>query len=178
MCFLNARIQMVLGDSRVPGDRGDVTKDNYNLPCDCLPSLAEKDGRPEPPGERYSVFRASNHSRFAGDLPRNCTFAESDWRILASFWHPIAFAHEVEDTPLKARLFGILDEHLWFGETAKDDWIVPGAHPTIADIACFPYVALSEEGGISRQDYPAIRRRCDRVKRIPGFVGMSGIFAT
>ena len=75
-------------------------------------------------------------------------------------------------------LFGILDEHLWFGENEKDDWIVPGVHPTIADIACFPYVALSEEGGISRQDYPAIRRWCDRVKRIPGFVGMSGIFAT
>ncbi len=74
------------------------------------------------------------------------------------------------------RLFRILDEHLWFAERAGDEWIVPGDHPTIADIACFPYVILSEEGGVARQDYPAIRRWCDRFKRIRGFTVMSGVF--
>lgn len=74
------------------------------------------------------------------------------------------------------RLFRILDEHLWFGEQEGRDWLVPGDHPTIADVACFPYVILSEEGGISRQDYPAIRRWCDRVKRLDGFIVMSGVF--
>ncbi len=75
-------------------------------------------------------------------------------------------------------LFRILDEHLWFAEQSGQSWICPGDHPTIADIACFPYVILSEEGGVSRQDYSAIRRWCDRVKRIPGFVPMSGVFPT
>lgn len=75
-------------------------------------------------------------------------------------------------------LFRILDEHLWFAETAKQNWICPGDTPTIADIACFPYVILSEEGGVSRQDYPAIRRWCDRVKRLLGFLGMPGVFPT
>jgi glutathione S-transferase len=74
------------------------------------------------------------------------------------------------------RLFRILDEHLWFSEQENRDWICAAAHPTIADIACFPYVMLSEEGGISRQDYPAIRRWCDRFKRIEGFIVMPGIF--
>jgi glutathione S-transferase len=37
-------------------------------------------------------------------------------------------------------------------------------------------VILSEEGGVSRQDYPAIRRWTDRVKRIPGFTVMPGVF--
>jgi glutathione S-transferase len=74
------------------------------------------------------------------------------------------------------RLFRILDEHLWFGEHDGRDWICAAGHPTIADIACFPYILLSEEGGVSRQDYPAIRRWADRVKRAPGFVVMSGIF--
>lgn len=74
------------------------------------------------------------------------------------------------------RLFRILDEHLWFGEQGGRDWLCSAAHPTVADIACFPYVMLSEEGGISRQDYPAIRRWCDRVKRIKGFTVMSGVF--
>lgn len=76
------------------------------------------------------------------------------------------------------RLFRILDEHLWFSGRTDQCWISTGEHPTIADIGCFPYMALSEEGGISRQDYPTIRRWCDRVKRIIGFVGMSGIFGT
>jgi glutathione S-transferase len=74
------------------------------------------------------------------------------------------------------RIFRLMDEHLWFGEREGRDWLCGPAHPTTADIACFPYVMLSEEGGISRQDYPALRRWTDRVRRIPGFVVMSGIF--
>lgn len=74
------------------------------------------------------------------------------------------------------QLFRVLDEHLWFAEQEGRDWICAASHPTIADIACFPYVMLSEEGGISRQDYPAIRRWCDRVKRIDGFIVMPGVF--
>jgi glutathione S-transferase len=74
------------------------------------------------------------------------------------------------------RIFRQLDEHLWFGEQEGRDWLCSAAHPTTADIACFPYVMLSEEGDISRQDYPALRRWTDRVRRIPGFMVMSGIF--
>lgn len=76
------------------------------------------------------------------------------------------------------RLFRQLDEHLWFAEQEGQSWILPGEHPTLADLACFPYVALSEDGGIPRIDYPAIRRWCDRVKRIDGFKPMSGVFPT
>ncbi len=53
------------------------------------------------------MFQAVNHSKFAGDLPRHCTFAESDWRILATFWHPVAFAHDIADAPVKARLLDV-----------------------------------------------------------------------
>ena len=74
------------------------------------------------------------------------------------------------------RLFRVLDEHLWFAEQEGRDWICAAAYPTIVDVACFPYIMLSEEGGISRQDYPAIRRWCDRFKRIKGFIVMPGIF--
>jgi glutathione S-transferase len=69
-----------------------------------------------------------------------------------------------------------LDEHLWFGERAGRDWFCAPQHPTLADLACFPPIVLSEEGGVSRQDYPAIRRWLDRFKRISGFVPMSGVF--
>ena len=74
------------------------------------------------------------------------------------------------------RLFRVLDEHLWFAEQQGQSWLCRPDHPTIADLACFPYVMLSEEGGVSRLPYPAIRRWTDRVKRIPGFTTMAGVF--
>jgi glutathione S-transferase len=74
------------------------------------------------------------------------------------------------------KLFRLLEETLWFHEQEEQAWLCSRVHPTIADIACFPYVILSEEGGISREDYPAIRRWTERVRRIPGFVAMPGIF--
>ncbi|KAA2315194.1 glutathione S-transferase [Pseudooceanicola sediminis] len=75
-------------------------------------------------------------------------------------------------------LLRVIDQHLWFGEVEGRDWLCSATHPTIADIACFPHVVLSEDGGISRQDYPAIRRWIDRVKRLEGFTVMSGVFPT
>jgi glutathione S-transferase len=73
-------------------------------------------------------------------------------------------------------LFRVLDEHLWFSEREHAGWMCRPDSPTVADLACFPYVMLSDEGGIPLVDYPAIRRWTDRVKRIPGFIVMSGIF--
>lgn len=70
----------------------------------------------------------------------------------------------------------VIERHLWFGERAGHLWLIPGAHPTTADIACFPPIALAGEGGVSLLDYPAIRRWCDRVRNLPGFIPMSGIF--
>ncbi|MGO4003527.1 glutathione S-transferase family protein [Pseudomonas fluorescens] len=75
-------------------------------------------------------------------------------------------------------LLRVLEEQLWFNEREHSGWVCSGERPTVADIACFPYVMLSDEGGISLIDYPAIRRWTDRIKRLPGFIVMSGIFAT
>jgi glutathione S-transferase len=73
-------------------------------------------------------------------------------------------------------LLRVMDEHLWFQEQGEHQWLCSHTHPTIADVACFPDVMLSEEGAISRLAYPAIRRWTDRVKRIPQFQLMPGIF--
>ncbi|CUR56827.1 Glutathione S-transferase domain [metagenome] len=74
------------------------------------------------------------------------------------------------------RLLGILDEHLWFGERTGRDWLCDAAAPTVADVALLPDLALSEEGGVSRIDYPAVRRWVDRVRRLDRFIGMPGVF--
>ncbi len=72
--------------------------------------------------------------------------------------------------------FRVLDEHLTDREIDGAGWIV-GHTPTIADIACFPYIALSGDGGILLDDYNAIRRWIERIKKIPGFTVMPGIHA-
>lgn len=71
-------------------------------------------------------------------------------------------------------LFRMIDEHLSDVEMIDQYWLAT-EQPTIADIACFPYLALSHEGGVMRDDYPAIRRWLERVRRLPRFIGMPGI---
>ena len=65
--------------------------------------------------------------------------------------------------------FRILDAHL------SDREFLELGHPTIADIACFPYVAMAGEAGIDLKPYPNILRWIDRIRQIPGFTPMPGI---
>jgi glutathione S-transferase len=68
-----------------------------------------------------------------------------------------------------ARILGLMDAHL-----AKHPWLALD-RPTIADIACFPYVALGHEGGVAAESYPAVRAWMDRVRWLPRFVAMPGL---
>jgi glutathione S-transferase len=73
---------------------------------------------------------------------------------------------------LQARAVGgfrILDAHLF------DREFLELGHPTIADIACFPHVAMAGEGGVDIKPYPNILRWIDRIRQIPGFIPMPGI---
>jgi len=67
------------------------------------------------------------------------------------------------------RIFGLMESHL-----TKNDWLALD-RPTIADIACMPYVALSYEGGLSLEPYPAIRAWIGRIKALPGFIAMPAL---
>lgn len=68
-----------------------------------------------------------------------------------------------------SHILGILEKHL-----LNREWLEL-ERPTIADIACFPYVALSHEGGVSLQPYPSVRSWVERVKALPGFISMPAI---
>ena len=79
----------------------------------------------------------------------------------------------------RTRANALLDEierRMWFGERAGSAWLMPGPHPTIADMAAFVFIAPCEDGGLTLRDRPALRRWCDRVRFLPGFVAMSGVF--
>lgn len=64
-----------------------------------------------------------------------------------------------------------LDHHL-----AGREWLELG-HPTIADVAVFPYVALAHDGKIDLTSYSNVLEWLERIKRSPGFISMSGIEA-
>ena len=66
-------------------------------------------------------------------------------------------------------ILNLIEQHL-----TKNQWLTLN-RPTIADIACFPYIALAPEGGVSLDKYPAINQWCDRVKKLPNFIEMPGI---
>ena len=50
-----------------------------------------------------------------------------------------------------------------------------GATPTIADIACFPHVALAPDGGLALDAYPSVRLWMRAIRSLPGFIEMPGI---
>jgi glutathione S-transferase len=138
----------------------------------CLAYLASKydrSGRWFPRDDPAQLGQVMMWLAFADSLTATASAA----RLHDGFFYPL----DIEAARAGAHaLLRVVDEHLWFGEQLGHDWICAGDHATIADVACFPYIMLSEEGGISRLTYPAIRRWADRVKRLPGFVVMSGIF--
>ncbi len=69
-----------------------------------------------------------------------------------------------------------IERRMGSAERAGHAWLIPGARPTIADIACFVFIAPCEDGGLSLRTRPALRRWCDRMRFHPGFVAMSGLF--
>jgi vanillate O-demethylase monooxygenase subunit len=88
-------------------------------------------------------------------LPRNCTFAESDWRALAPFWYPIAFSHEVKGKPVAARL---LDERLVIYRVAS------GAAVVARDLCLHRGAPLSSgtvEGDVLVCGYHGFRYDCE-----------------
>jgi glutathione S-transferase len=78
------------------------------------------------------------------------------------------------DAPFDAReaiaasqkFLGILD-----AELAGHDFLA-AEHATIADLACYPYVAHAPEGHVPLDAYPEVRRWIGRVEALPRFVPM------
>jgi glutathione S-transferase len=65
-----------------------------------------------------------------------------------------------------ARILTFMDGHL------TDRRYLAGERATLADIACYSYVAHAPEGGVSLAPYPAVRAWIARVEALPGFIPM------
>lgn len=64
------------------------------------------------------------------------------------------------------RLLAVMEQHL-----ANREWLV-GDTITLADIACYPYLACANEGGVDMGAYPAVAAWVARLEALPGLTPM------
>ena len=84
----------------------------------------------------------------------------------------VKFGRQLDVELARAKAFsilGIIDTHL-----GRQRWLACD-RPTIADIACFPYIALAPEGGIGLEPYSNIKGWMNRIASLPGYISMPGI---
>ncbi|MEM1399885.1 MAG: glutathione S-transferase family protein [Pseudomonadota bacterium] len=87
----------------------------------------------------------------------------------------LGYQLDIDEARTKAHAaFTVLDDHLAERAIVGKTWIV-GDAPTIADIACFPYCALSGDGGIGHETYPSLINWMRAFRRLDGFNAVSGI---
>lgn len=86
-------------------------------------------------------------------------------RLVEKFGYPL---DKNEALKISARILPLIDQHL-----NGHPWLALN-RPTVADCALFPYLALSAQGGVSLEPYPAIRAWMERVKALPGYRSMPG----
>ena len=84
-------------------------------------------------------------------------------RVIRMFGRP---GDLVAAQALSARLFAFMDADL-----VGRDFLAHTA-PTIADLACYTYVAHAPEGGVELDSYPVLRAWLARVEALPGFKPM------
>ncbi len=84
----------------------------------------------------------------------------------------------VLQNPTRLTETGNLDECHRIGTGALDlleaqlshtHWLVDDIHPTIADIACYPYSKLAPDAGLSLDGYPALWNWFGRIEALPGY---------
>jgi glutathione S-transferase len=65
--------------------------------------------------------------------------------------------------------YGISGLAVLEGRLKGNQWLALG-RPTVADVACYPYVAVSPEGGFKLEDYPGVAAWVKRFETLPGWI--------
>lgn len=88
----------------------------------------------------------------------------------ARLYHLLGEDIDIEAASAKSmRVLGILDDRL-----ATTRWLACG-RPTIADLACFPYVGLAHEARLPLQDFRHIADWMERIAGLDGYISMEGL---
>ncbi len=125
------------------------------------------------------VYLASRYDEGGTWYPTESDRAAHVQRFLSAAAGPIAFG------PAAARLvtvFGATLDHEGAKQRAHAVLSSLDAHlesrdylvdtPTVADVACYSYIAHAPEGGVALDDYPNVRSWLQRIEAWDGFVPM------
>jgi glutathione S-transferase len=110
---------------------------------------------PEEPAAAAQVQRWLSIA--AGEVMHGCAVARAIKHFNAPWDHQQAVR-------IAERLLKFMEQHL------AGRAYLAAEHPTIADLACYSYVAHAPEGGISLEPYPSVRAWLARVEALPEFV--------
>ncbi len=82
------------------------------------------------------------------------------------------FGRQLDIETATERAYAVLK--VFDSRLAERQWLELN-QPTIADVACFPYIALAKDGKIDLTDYPNVVSWIARVKELPGYIAMPGL---
>ena len=108
---------------------------------------------------------AAHVQRWLSIAAGEVSFGPAAARAIA-LWNMRPDVDPVRAKVLAGRLFEFMDAHL------SSRAFLAAAHATIADLACYGYVARAPEGGIGLEPYPAVQAWLGRVEALPGFEAM------
>lgn len=143
------------GQVPVLDDNGVVIADSNSILVYLAKKVESNDWLPEDPAGAAAVQRWLSVA--AGDL----AFGPAAARLITVF----GASYRADEVIGRAHaLLGRLERQL----TGRD-WLA-AAHPTIADVALYSYLARAPEGNVSLSDYPQVQRFLGRIEALPGFV--------
>ena len=138
------------------------------------------------------VYLATQHDTQRTWLPKDAvgTAHVMEWLAFAASWIQfgvftaraiVSFGisgngmpHTLQGNVEEANIRGNTSLTIMDKQLADQDWLC-GDTPTIADVACFPYIALAPMGDISLDPYPAVKAWIARFKQLPGYLDMPGL---
>ncbi len=138
------------------------------------------------------VYLATRYDERRQWLPKDSagTAAVMEWLAFAASWIQfgvftaralVSFGisgnglpHTFKGSLEEARIRGTTSLTIMEQQLSGQDWLC-GETPTIADVACFPYIALAPMGDISLEPYPAVQAWIARFKKLPGYLTMPGL---
>jgi glutathione S-transferase len=142
--------------------------------------VIEDDGVTVADSNAILVYLATRYDADGPWLPRDAEAAAAVQRWLSVAAGPVAagpasarlvtvFGSKLDHETAEAtahKLFAVMDRHL------DGRAFLAASCPTIADIACYSYIAHAPEGGVPLEPYPNIRAWLARIETLPGFIAM------
>jgi glutathione S-transferase len=149
-----------LGEVPILDDDGYILRDSQAILVYLASKYASEAWLPKDPAHSGKVMQ------WLSTAANKVQHGPGDARLVDLFGYKL---NKVTAVANSDKLLPVFEAHL-----GKNNWLEMG-HVTIADIACYPYIGLSHQGGVSLEPYPNIRAWIARIKALPNYIPMSGI---